>query len=164
MTNENDSLPQARATLFFRVTNSYTSIEIIDSLTKPFNFKGNPRSHFLGYVPLNLPTEGHYIIEAFLTDNNVDNTVSSVIEYDNYQTSNSNSFMFMSQYGNPIFYSYFTTKDTFRVRSEAYNTKQINISYYKPDTELPLPPDIQQNNTIELTPPVIENTYWFEIT
>lgn len=152
MINEEDSIPHARASLFFRITNSYNSIEIIDSLTSSFNLKGKPRSHFLGYVPLKLPNEGKYIVEVFLTDNNVQQSVSTVIEYNHLSSNNSSSFMLLSQYGNPIFYSHFSTEDTFRVRSEAFNTKQMRVSYYKPDTILPLPPDIQKNNQIELAP------------
>lgn len=152
MISEEDSIPQARASLFFRITNSYTSIEIIDSLTSNFNLKGNPRSQYLGYVPIDLQNEGKYIIEIFLTDNNVQQSVSTVIEYNHSHLESNSNFMFLSQYGNPLFYSHFSVKEIFRVRSEAFNTKPMCVSYYKPDTELPLPPDIQQNNPLESTP------------
>ncbi|MDA3890400.1 MAG: GWxTD domain-containing protein [Salinivirgaceae bacterium] len=147
-----DSISTARAQLFFRVTNSYSSIIIIDSLTSNFALKGKPRSHFLGYVPLNLTEEGKYIIEVFLSDRNIRHTVSNVIEYTLSNKGGSESFMFLSQYGNPLFYSHFSVADTFRVRTEMYDTKPMRVSYYKPDNELPIPPDIQQEVLLQPNP------------
>jgi len=157
---EGDSVPRSRAGLFFRITDRYNSTEIIDSLTSNFSFQGNPRPHFLGYVPINLPSEGKYIIEVFLTDLNVQQTVSTVIEYNNSYLGGTGSFMFLSQYGNPLFYPHFSVVDTFRVRAEMFNTKQLRISYYKPDTELPVPPDI--NQTILLEPKPVDSSWIVE--
>lgn len=154
---EEDSIPKARASLFFRVTDSYTGTQIIDSLTSNFTLKGKPRAHFLGYVPIELPSEGKYIIEVFLTDVNVQQTVSTVLEYTHSKSGSSNSFMFLSQYGNPLFYPHFSVADTFRIRTEMFNSKQLWVSYYKPDISLPIPPDIQQNALIE---PQAVDTSW----
>ena len=155
-----DSLPKARISLFFRVTNTYTSTEIIDSLTSSFTLMGLPRPQFLGFVPLNLLKEGKYIIEVFLTDLNAKQTVSTVIEYHQSLSGNSNSFMFTSKYGNPLFYPHFSVTDTFRVRSEMFNQNQIWVSYYKPDLRLPAPPDIQKQ--ILLEPQPVDSTWLVE--
>ncbi len=159
--NENDSIPRAQAKLFFRVTNSYAATHIIDSLTTTLNLQGKPRSHYLGYVPLRLPTEGKYIIEVFLTDVALNKSVSSVIEYNYSFSGGASSYIFLSQYGNPLFYPYFSATDTFRVRSEMFSTKQLRVSYYKPITTLPIPPDIQKNILLKPIPAdsswIIEN-------
>lgn len=146
---DNDSIPKARARLFFRITETYSSTQIIDSLTSNFVLKGKPRSHFLGYVPLNIKSEGKYIIEVFLTDVNVNQTVSSVFEYKHTKNSSTDSYMFVSQYGNPLFYKHFSVADTFRVRAEKYTDKQLRISYHKPDVQLPVPPDIDKETILE---------------
>ncbi len=158
---ENDSIPGAKAKLFFRITNSYAATNIIDSLTTDFTFHGRPRPHYLGYVPINLPNEGKYIIEVFLTDVIRNKSVSTVIEYNYSQSGGASSYMFLSQYGNPLFYPHFSVADTFRVRSEMFSTKQLRVSYYKPVTTMPVPPDIQKNILLEHIPAdsswVVEN-------
>lgn len=148
---DGDSIPKARARLFFRITDSYSGTKIIDSLTNNFVLKGKPRPHFLGYVPLKLPEFGKYIIEVFLTDLNVNQTVSSVIEYQYTEHNNNSSYMFISKHGNPLFYNHVSVSDTFRVRTEMYSQKQLRVAYYKPQTEIPIPPDIQKESNFEAT-------------
>ena len=125
MVKENDSIPRARASIFFRVTNNYTGTDIIDSLTTNFSFHGIPRPHYLGYVPIKFPSEGKYIIEVFLTDLNFNKSVSSIIEYNYSFSGGASSYMFLSQFGNPLFYPHFSVDDTFRVRTELFKTKLI---------------------------------------
>ncbi len=154
---EGDSIKKAHASLFFRITNSYTGTRIIDSMTTNFNMKGNPRPQFLGYVSLKIPDDGKYVIEVFLTDLNARQTVSTVIDYEKKTGGNASGFMFISQYGNPLFYPYCSVNDTFRVRSEMFSSKQLLVSYYKPDRELPEPPDVPQ--TILLEPQPVDSTW-----
>jgi GWxTD domain-containing protein len=150
--DENDSIPKAHVSLFYRITNSYSSIQIIDSLTSNFTLKGNPKAYFLGFMPLNLPSEGTYILEIFLSDLNSKRTISDVIEYKHTFTGGNNSIIFLSQFGNPLFYPYFAVTDTFRVRSEMPESKPMWVSYYQPDNRLPDSPDIQKDISLEPAP------------
>jgi GWxTD domain-containing protein len=150
-------VPQANANVFFRITQGYNSTQIVDSLTRSFNLKGNPKSHLLGFMPIKLPSEGKYIIEVFLTDLNVNYSVSTVMEFNYTKAGNENSFMFLSQHGNPLFYPYFSVADTFRVRTEMFDSKEMWIAYYKPITTLPISPDIPKTILLEPQP---SDTSW----
>jgi len=154
---EGDSVPKAHIRFFFRTTRSYQSIEIVDSLTAFFNFKGRPRPQFMGFVPLQFPEKGRYIIEVFLTDLNSGQSVSQVLDVDFNPEGNQNSFLFLSEHANPIFYNHFSANDTFRVRSEFFNPSGIRVSYYQSDTTLPVPPDIQKETYLE---PMAIDTSW----
>jgi len=147
-----DSIPRARVSLFYRITSSYSGVQIIDSLTSNFTLRGKPRPHFMGYIPLNITEEGKYIIEVFLTDKNVNQSVSEVIEYNYSKTGNLNSFMLLSQFGNPLFYNHISVNDTFRIRTEMFASKKLQISYYKPDTDLPRPPDYEEPFKLDTKP------------
>ncbi len=141
---ENDSVPRALVSLFFRVTKSYSSIEIIDSLTTNFSQEGNPRSHLTGFVPINLPDNETYVLEVFLTDKISKAMVSNVYNIQRKSEGAYHSFMFLSQYASPVFQNYFTTADTFRLRNNMLNNRTINVQYILPDTILPLPPDVSR--------------------
>jgi len=149
---EGDSVPQAHANVFFRITKSYSSTQIVDSLTRSFTLKGNPKAHLLGFVPIKLDDEGKYIIEIFLTDVNANYSISNVMEFNYSKAGGENSFMFLSQFGNPLFYPYFSVADTFRVRSEMFDSKQMWVSYYKPDSIIPSSPDIPKAVLLEPQP------------
>jgi len=147
-----DTVPTANVSLFFRVTNSYSSVEIIDSLTSTFRLKSPPHKQFLGYVPVRLSKQGRYIIEIFLSDNLSGNIVSTVLDYDYSHTNGASNFMFISKFGNPYFYNWFSPVDTFRIKHELNNLQDVRVTYYKPDTILPLPPDIQKDISLTLVP------------
>ncbi len=141
---ENDSVLQANVSLFFRVTKTYSSIEIIDSLTTNFPLKGNPRPHLTGFVPINLPDSDTYVLEVFLTDRISKAMVSNVFNIQKQKEGAYYSFMFLSQYASPVFHNYFTTKDTFRLRNNMLKSRTINVRQILPDTILPLPPDVSR--------------------
>lgn len=157
---DSDSIPKARARLFFRITNSYSGTQIIDSLTKNFVLKGKPRSHFIGFVPLQFPSEGKYIIEVFLSDINVNKTISTVLEYNHKPRSNPNSYMLLSQHGNPLFHNFFSVTDSFRIRTEMFDSKKMRVSYYKPESIIPPPPDIDKEMVLDAT--TIDSTWIIE--
>lgn len=136
-----DSIAKAHVQLFFRVTKTYNSIEIIDSLTTMFHFKGKPRSQYVGFVPIRLLEKGKYVMEVFLTDINSQVQISKVMELDFQPDGNANSYMMLSVHGNPLFQPHFSVNDSFRIRSGILNPKGMKVEYYRPDTLLPEPPD-----------------------
>lgn len=142
--SETDSIKYAFARLFFRVTKTYSSIDIVDSLTSTFTFKGNPRAHFTGFVPIDLPDNDNYVLEVFLTDLNSKAIVSQVLNIQKPKEGAGIAYMFMTKYASPKFHDYATVNDTFRVRTDMLGNKPIVVQQIKPDTILPIPPDISR--------------------
>jgi len=147
--DKNDSVPRAKVRLFFRVTKGYSSIEIVDSLTKEFTFNGKPRPQFLGFVPVRFPDEGSYIIELFLTDLRVNETTTSIIDVTASNKGSEHSFILVTPYGTPFFHRFFTVSDTFRLRADMFESNPISVTFYPPDTIIPDPPDISATKAIE---------------
>jgi GWxTD domain-containing protein len=143
-----DSVPMANINLFYKVTESYSSEDILDSLTTNFTLKGRAHSQFVSYIPINTSRKGKYVIELFLTDNNTYETTTNVLEYDNSIKTASNDFLFLSQYGNLVFNPYFSVNDTFRVRINSKSQK-VFLSYYSSVTDVPSPPDVEKESYIE---------------
>ncbi|MBI9068306.1 MAG: GWxTD domain-containing protein [Salinivirgaceae bacterium] len=153
-----DSIPKAKVELFFRVTKDYKSIEIIDSLSQVFIFSGKPRAHFLGFIPVNFPEEGNYVVEVFLTDKLSKQRVSKVLDVKVDAEETNNSFMLLSQHGNPLFKSHFSINDSIRIRSDMFNSSGLNVSYYTLDTTLPKPPDDTDETYLD---PLPIDSSWF---
>lgn len=147
--SDSDSIPKAKVKVMFRVTKTYSSIEILDSLSKVFTFKGKPRAQFIGFFPIDIKTEGKYIVEVFVTDLKSRAVASTVLEGEYQPTGSKNSFLFLTPHGTPFFYDYFSTTDTFRVRTEMLRASGIKIDYYPTDTSIPAAPDVPLNETLK---------------
>lgn len=140
--SESDSTARAHVSLFFRVTKTYNSIEIVDSLTSDFTFKGKPRSQFIGYVPISLPDDEPYVLEVFVTDKVSKSVVSQVLQVKSRNSGTKNSFMFTTPHASPLFNNFITVTDTFRLRTNMFSNDAISVQRILADTILPLPPDI----------------------
>lgn len=147
----NDTVSKARVSLFFRVTKTYGSIEILDSLTTNFTLKGLPQSQFTGYVPIQLPEFGTYVIEVFLTDQNLNNTVSNVLHIKNDILGGEASYMWITKSGLPVYHNYIEVGDSIRVINQYIDNGSVLVQFSPSDTLIPLPPDIQKENTNDLS-------------
>ncbi len=142
VTSETDSaLKIARATIFYRVTNSYSSINITDSATLRLELKGKPRPLHLGFLNIKLTTPGINIIEIFLTDNFANNTVSTILEIETGTQNAQNRFTVLTKNGTPLFYNYAIVNDTFKIAANYYNNQPLKIFCYPADTTVALEPD-----------------------
>lgn len=139
--NKDDSVPQAVVSLFYRVTESYKSVDIIDSVTANFVLRGKPKDFYSGELPVKLPENKSYVMEVFLSDLNSGITISKVLSVANMPENASNSFMFLSKAGLPKFHNYLTVKDTFRIKNNFLSDDSIILKRIHKDTIIPAPPD-----------------------
>jgi len=146
-----DSIPMANVSLFYKITDGYESYKVIDSLTTNFILKGAPHYHYVGYLPIKIREKGSYVIEVSLIDNNTYQTTTTVLDY-NTSTGSNNDFMFLSDYGNPLFHSYFSINDKFRVRVNS-GSKKVFLSYYSSVTKVPLSPDNEKKIISDIKQP-----------
>jgi len=139
--SKGDSVPKAVVSLFFRVTESYKSIDIIDSLTTRFVLRGKPKDYFSGDIPINLPDNKSYIMEVFLSDMNSEVTISKVMPVANMPEKTPNSFMFLSKNGAPNFHNYLNVKDTFRLVNRLLSNDSVVLRRMHKDTVIAAAPD-----------------------
>ncbi len=151
-TTKNDTLPHANISLFFRVTETEHSIEILASLTKEFKLRNKIRPDYMGFLPVKLPKDGSYVMEVFVTDRFSKSVNSKVISFNYQKKGSSLSFLMLSQHGNPLFYPYFDVNDTVRIRTEMLANNPIQVSYYPLDTMLPKDPDVNFKYQAENSP------------
>lgn len=139
---KNDSFPEAKVSLFFRVTKTHSSVTIIDSMTRNFIFRGKPRPYFLSRLPIHLPENGDYVLEVFLTDQKAEKSTSQVLNIKKDDSGSENSYLFLSQYAQPIFEHFFTVIDSFRVRNTLKTSAGMEVKKILAKTRPALPPDL----------------------
>jgi GWxTD domain-containing protein len=140
-TSENDTIPHAQINLFYRITETYSSVEIIDSLTRQLKFQQKIRPQYLGYLPVHLEKDGNYVMEVFVSDMVSNQFISKVIEFEYVQKACSQNFLALTASGTPLYKPYFAILDTLRVRVEILEKKGLRLNYYALDTVLPQDPD-----------------------
>lgn len=146
---KNDSFPEAKVSVFFRVTKTHKSIAIIDSMTQNFIFRGKPRPYFSSKLPINLPENGDYVLEVFLTDKKSEVTTSQVLNIKKDDEGNENSYLYLNQYAQPIFKHFFTVNDSFRVRNTLKTSADMEVKKILAKTRPALPPDLLKTDEAE---------------
>lgn len=154
---DSDSVAKAQVRIFYRVTKDYAATEIIDSMGRIIKIKGALHPQFLGYMPLNISEEGSYALEIFFVDLVSKRMVSEVIDFKVENAGNARSFMMISELGSPFFKNYFSSKDAVRIKTNMFAGDILKVSYYKPDTAIPIPPDTPVD--IYLDPWEIDSTF-----
>lgn len=155
----NDTMPKAYVSLFFRVTKTYNSIEIIDSLTQNFVFRGKPQLYFFGKLPVNLPDNQPYVIEIFLTDKLSNRSTSKVMTIRKDNEGGQNSYMFLSKYAKPIFKKNLNVTDSFRVRNTLKTSAGMTVQKILPLKTPAYPPDMV--NTKNTGDELVKDTIYF---
>lgn len=139
-THKNDTLPHASVSLFYRITENYESVEILDSLTHNLRFANRKMPQFITFLPLKPLSQGTYVMEVFVTDRIGGKAISKVIELD-YQSGGSDYDVFLlSAKGSPRFRSFVSTTDTLRIRCERWKNSPLQVTRYALDTALPAAP------------------------
>lgn len=155
-----DTIPHAQVSVFYRITKDYSSIEILDSLTRRIKLRNRKQAMFMSYMPVHLKEDGSYVMEVFITDKFARNTISKVIPFDFKNQGMSSNFMMVTKHGNPWFYPYLSLTDTLYLRSDLLGNQPLKVTHFKADTSLPAEP----GNVFKPEPklPVIDSTWIIE--
>lgn len=140
-TSKKDTLPHASVSLFYRITEDYESVEILDSLTHKLRFANRKMPPFIAYMPLKPLSKGSYVMEVFVTDRIGGKVISKVIELDIESAGTDYDLFLLSAKGSPRFRSLLSITDTLRIRCERWKTSPLHVTRYSLDTVLPAAPD-----------------------
>jgi GWxTD domain-containing protein len=140
-THKNDTLPHASVSLFYRITENYESVEILDSLTHNLRFANRKMPQFITFLPLKPLSPGRYVMEVFVSDRIGAEVISKVIELDIESAGTDYDLFLLSAKGSPKFQSFVSTTDTLRIRCERWKNSPLQLTRYALDTALPAAPD-----------------------
>ncbi|PKP11686.1 MAG: hypothetical protein CVU09_02300 [Bacteroidetes bacterium HGW-Bacteroidetes-4] len=140
-TSRKDTLPHASISLFYRITENYESVEILDSLTHNLRFASRKMPSFITYMPVKPLSEGSYVMEVFVTDRIGGKVISKVIELDFKSQGADYDLFLLSAKGSPKFRSFISITDTLRIQCERWKYSALQVTRYALDTVLPATPD-----------------------
>ncbi len=147
--SKKDTLNTAFVSLFFKVTKTYKSKQIIDSLTQNYIFRRKPLPYFIGKLPINLPDNEPYILEVFLRDHKTGEVISEVINIQKDAIGLANSYMIVSDDAMPTFKNYVHVNDTFMIKNSLKTSNELQISKLDINFSPALPPDMVASTKIQ---------------